>query len=299
MKRPTQDVLWKAIIEDLFDDFLKFFYSKYVRYIDLKKGFEFLDKELQSIYPKSNTKNRRADKLVKVWLKNGEEKWILIHIEVQGYKDDSFDFRVYSSHYRIRDRYGKPVSVLAIYTDEHKEFHPSEFSEHCLGTTISLKFNTFKLLDFPPEKLRRRKNVFAIVMEVAWYAMKRNKLKDEHLFDLSKKLIWKLARQGYQTGTIVKVLTFVKHYVRFEKSEFSSKFEEEIDIVLENNETMGILDLEKKIVSEKAREEGLEKGLELSVEIITLLQKGMSAKKIAKELNVDIGVIKKIKERLK
>ncbi|MFN8673436.1 MAG: hypothetical protein U0457_15300 [Candidatus Sericytochromatia bacterium] len=52
--------------------------------IDFQKGYEFLDGELNKIKIKSSSKNRRSDKLVKVYLKDGSEKYILIHIEVQG-----------------------------------------------------------------------------------------------------------------------------------------------------------------------------------------------------------------------
>ena len=45
----SNDSLWKGIIEDLLPDFLAFFYSDQT--FDLDKGYEFLDKELEEIYP--------------------------------------------------------------------------------------------------------------------------------------------------------------------------------------------------------------------------------------------------------
>jgi hypothetical protein len=75
--------------------------------INFDKGYEFLDKELNKILPKSRTKNRRADKLIKVFLKNGKEQWILIHTEVQGYYDEEFSERMFTSFYRIYDEYKK------------------------------------------------------------------------------------------------------------------------------------------------------------------------------------------------
>jgi hypothetical protein len=41
-----------------------------------------LDKELQRIVPRAKQGRRTVDKLVKVWLKSGEERWLLIHVEV-------------------------------------------------------------------------------------------------------------------------------------------------------------------------------------------------------------------------
>ena len=57
------------------DDFMYHFFEKEAKQIDFERGYTFLDKELNTILPESETRNRRADKLAKVWLKNGEEKW--------------------------------------------------------------------------------------------------------------------------------------------------------------------------------------------------------------------------------
>ena len=67
MKR--DDTLWKGILEDLFDDFLRFFYPNADEIFDMSRGFEFLDKELEDIFPQTDEENiRYVDKLVKVWL---------------------------------------------------------------------------------------------------------------------------------------------------------------------------------------------------------------------------------------
>ena len=59
----AQDTLWKGILEDLFEDFLHYFYPEWAKNeIDFTKGFEFLDKELDKIYPASKDKKRFADK---------------------------------------------------------------------------------------------------------------------------------------------------------------------------------------------------------------------------------------------
>jgi hypothetical protein len=40
------------------------------------------------------------DKLVKVFLRDGSEKWLLIHIEIHGYRESDFPKRVYHCNYR-------------------------------------------------------------------------------------------------------------------------------------------------------------------------------------------------------
>ena len=67
MKR--NDILWKAALEDLFDDFLRFFYPEAETLFDLEKGFEYLDKELEQLFPPEfdDYAPRYVDKLVKVF----------------------------------------------------------------------------------------------------------------------------------------------------------------------------------------------------------------------------------------
>ncbi|RIK77611.1 hypothetical protein DCC62_09285 [candidate division KSB1 bacterium] len=100
-----QDSPWKEALEDLFEDFLAFFFPQIHRDIDFTKGYEFLDSELQQIITGSATGKRIVDKLVKVYLVDGSEKWLLIHIEIQGYEQTEFPERMFVYNYRIFDKF--------------------------------------------------------------------------------------------------------------------------------------------------------------------------------------------------
>jgi len=41
-----KDYLWKGVLEDIFDDFLRFMHSNADEIFDFGRGIEFLDKEL-------------------------------------------------------------------------------------------------------------------------------------------------------------------------------------------------------------------------------------------------------------
>jgi hypothetical protein len=99
------DSPWKEALEVFFRYFLALFFSDIEAAIDWKRGFVFLDKELQSIRPKTGRGRFYVDKLVKVWLKNGCEEWLLIHIEIQTQRDTRFPRRMYGYNTRIFDRY--------------------------------------------------------------------------------------------------------------------------------------------------------------------------------------------------
>ena len=50
---------WKDILNRYFPDCLEFFFPEIARQIDWSKGYEFLDKELEQIAPKSSITHAR------------------------------------------------------------------------------------------------------------------------------------------------------------------------------------------------------------------------------------------------
>lgn len=91
---------------------------------------------------------RYVDKLVKVWTKSGEERWVLIHVEVQAARDADFSRRMYVYNYRIFDRYNRPVASLAVLADDDPNWRPNEFRQELFGCETAICFPTAKLLDF-------------------------------------------------------------------------------------------------------------------------------------------------------
>ena len=88
------DKAWKHILVDLFNQFVEFFMPDLYELIDFNKQHIFLDQELSRLFPESESEDRRVDKLVKVYLKDGQEKWVLLHIEIQSFKDEEFAKRM-------------------------------------------------------------------------------------------------------------------------------------------------------------------------------------------------------------
>ena len=163
----SKDVLWKGIIEDLIEEFLHFFFPEHVDQINFERGFIFLDKELEQLSPQSESHLRHADKLVRAYLKNGEERWFLIHVEVQGYADEHFAFRMYQYAYRILDKYNRSIVALAIFTDANRKHHYSEYREEFWGTETLYRYRSFVIIDHEALAFRLTGNLFGLVMEVA------------------------------------------------------------------------------------------------------------------------------------
>src|SRR5438132_6664726 len=59
-----------------------------------------------------------ADKLFKVWLQEGDEVWLLIHIEVQGQAQATFPQRMFVYNIRTFDRYNRAVVSLTVLADD-------------------------------------------------------------------------------------------------------------------------------------------------------------------------------------
>jgi predicted transposase YdaD len=238
MKR--DDTLWKSILEDVFEDFLRFFYPDADDIFDFEKGFDFLDKELEELFPQTEEKNvRYVDKLVRVWLKNGREEWILIHVEVQGNGDKTFAKRMYIYRYRIQDRYDRPVVAWAILTDKNKKFHPTEYKEAFLGTEVIYRFNAYKVINQSEKALKASQNPFAIVLLTVLLALKKDKINEVELIDLKLELVKNLLKKEIPKKKIHALMNFLKHYVSFNE-ENTLIFEQKLDQFKGKTYPMGI-----------------------------------------------------------
>ncbi|MCF2446321.1 hypothetical protein L0657_20350 [Dyadobacter sp. CY345] len=251
------DTLWKGILENICDDFLKFFFEDAEKLFDLERGFQFLDKELEQLFPTEEIEAPKfVDKLVKVYTKTGKEDWILVHIEVQGYDDKDFAKRMFTYFYRILDKYGKPVTAIAIFTDANKKFHPAIYGYKYLGSKIIYEFNTYKIIEQDETVLIENENPFAIVILTVLLALKKKKLDDESLFDLKYSLAKNLLRRKIPKKKIDDLLIFLQRYITFADQGYNVKFDKEIGELTGNQNSMGI----REMVLDKAKKEGEKEG---------------------------------------
>ncbi|MCP4702331.1 MAG: hypothetical protein GY862_36545, partial [Gammaproteobacteria bacterium] len=98
------DSPWKEVLEQYFEEFIRFFFPRIHALIDWEKGYEFLDKEFQQTVRDAKSGRRLTDKLAKVRLRSGEPAQLYIHTEVQGQPEREFPERMFVYHYRILDR---------------------------------------------------------------------------------------------------------------------------------------------------------------------------------------------------
>ena len=272
-----KDSVWKEIIYRYFEDFLMFFFPHIWKDIAFDKGYEFLDKELEKIVKDSSVGKRYADVLVRVILKDGNEKWLLIHIEIQGYHDRDFAKRMYIYNYRIFDRYNKDVVSLSIFTDIANTTFSNRFERSYWDFKLLFEFPTVKIIDYEDkiDELLKDKNPFAtVVVTHLKEGQTRNRIDDRRFWKLT--LIRSLYEKGYTKDDILSLYRFIDWLVRLPK-DIEEKLLDDISQIEEVKKMPYITNAERiglergmregiEIGIEKGMREGIEKGIREGIE---------------------------------
>jgi len=291
------------MLEEVFDDLLRFVFPGADRIFDLGRGFDFLDKELGAMNPKPGHKSdtRFVDKLVKVFQRDGTEEWVLCHVEVQGTDDKDFAKRMFKYYARIFDRFDKPLTAIAIFTGKDGKKLPRMYVRKYEGAELTYKYNTLCILDYEDRSLAASRNPFALVMLAAKKALLNGRNLDEVLLKEKLSIAKLLVKRGYGEAKTNGILSFLHNYVRFEKPETSRIFEEEIDRLTGKTNTMGIIEQVRQMKLDEARAEARKEGrMEEKVEVVKrLLAKGYSVRETTVIARAKVGLVNKVKATLK
>ena len=221
------DTHWKTIITNLFEDFILFFLPDAHKLIDFKIPVTFLEQELHKIIADKIKKGHVLnDKLVKVHLKNGSEKWFLIHIEVQSSFDSNFPDRMFTYFYRIYDKYDQKVTAIAIYTGSKNPKSYNTFNYEFLGTKVQYEFNSVKIDSFTENELLISDNPFAIAVLASKYLI-QSKGDGQKRYSYKHKLIEIARKRNLKHDQIVSLLKFI-YLILVLPEELELKFKNEI-----------------------------------------------------------------------
>jgi len=303
--KPKYDILWKGMIENVMEDLLLFVDPDIGKELDLERGFEYLDKELAEMYPDpekpSNT--RIVDKLVKVFLRDGSERWMLLHVEIQGNNDKNFARRMFEYFIRLFSKHGHPVAAIAVLTGKDGKEMPAAYEDSCLWMRARYEYKTLCITDYPDEILMASMNPFAVVMMVAKEALLKVKgtdmQMDEKLLQ-QKVLMVRLLKERmaiFGEKKTEAILSFLNNYVVFKKPETYRKFMEQTDAIFEKKNTMGVIEQLAEIKQQEARQEALEEGNQKTVRLF-LANTEFSPAKIAELVGVPVVFVERIKKSL-
>ncbi|MEO5350607.1 MAG: DUF4351 domain-containing protein [Magnetococcus sp. YQC-3] len=249
------DAPWKTILKAYFRVFLAFFLPEAHDGIDWSRPAEFLDQEFSRLMQAAETKDRRVDLLVKVWLLDGTERWVLVHVEVHGNRTADFLERMLTAHYRIRDFYQRTVVALVILADEESNWRPSEYRDEMWGTRLSYQFMSVKLLDYLDHlpELEVSDNPFAIVT-LAHLRAKQTKRQPQARYAARWQITRSLFRRGFSREQIHDFYKFIE-WVMVLPENMERRFVEELKDLEEENEMSYMLSAERFGI-EKGKLEG-------------------------------------------
>lgn len=293
MKYRKSDILWKLFMDEVFDDLLRFIYPDASLVYDMDRGFEFLEKELAEMYPEPDkaSDTRFADKLVKVFHRDGEEEWVLIHVEIQGDTSNRKEFseRMFRYFYRILDRYKRPVSAIAVFTGRDGRKMPCRFEYDYRKTRLIYEYHTLSILDCSDEELENSSNPFAQVVLAAKTALLEEKIPAEELLRRKMLIASRLLRKGFQVKKLIAIMKFLENYILFEEPEMNRIFTEQI-YKPNIKDIMGIDEYIEMEATEKAQESFVKN---------LLKQSDFSDEKIASLANVTVEFVNEVKAGLK
>jgi hypothetical protein len=267
-QRTDYDSPWKEIIELYFPRFLEFFFPLAYAAIDWTQPYEFLDTELQQLEPDAEIGRRLVDKVAKVWLLEGEQVWVLVHVEVQGQYESQFAQRMYTYNYRLFDRHKQRVISLAVLADEEMNWRPSRYGYEIAGCRVSLEFPTVKLLDYETqwETLEQTINPFGVVV-MAHLKTKTTQRDPNNRLQWKLRLVRGLYERGYSREDIVELFRFI-NWVMVLPDELARDFRQELRSYEEAIRMRYVTTIER-MASEEGRQEGRQEGtLETSREFV-------------------------------
>ena len=149
------------------------------------------------------------DTLVRVFLRDGSETWLLIHIEVHGYYKADLEERVLVCHHRIHERYGREVVSLVVLTDDRPSWRPTTYRMERWDFSLVLRFPMVKALDFRERwgELETSTNPFALVVMAHLEAQAATTDADKLRTKVS--LIRRLLGRGHDRQDIIHLFRFI------------------------------------------------------------------------------------------
>ncbi len=286
------DSFWKELLEQLFREFVQFFFPEIHRDIDFGKGYQFLDKEFQQITKGSKAGRKIVDKLVKVFLKDGREQWLLIHIEIQGQKEEDFARRMFTYNYRIFDKYQREVISLALLTDKDRNYRPNAFSIKRWGFECVFKFPLVKIIDYIGYAFEREygKNIFSIIVE-AFLKTLETEGDYQGRYHWKRRFILQLYDLGLDRETLIRVYKFIEWIMELPKS-LDDRLYEEVKQKEEQKRMPYIMYAERKGIQkgiqkgkQEGKQEGRIEGLRQAIKILMDAKFGQSAKGLEEKIS--------------
>jgi len=223
-KRNHYDECWKKVLPLIIKDIIFYFSDSLYEAIDWERGIEDAREELDALFYSSDSRDRVADGIFKVILKQpvheqtiyttsfgnivclGNRAYIVSHIEVQNHKTSDFGLRMFQMQYRLIDRYHAPLYSLVLTSFETKKVE--EFSYKVAETEIGCKFRCINLLYFETEEgqkklaqMKENKKLLPFIIDAHLFLFRADKKeKEDVLLEKMKRRLEELLHEFGSCG---------------------------------------------------------------------------------------------------
>ncbi len=250
---------WKEALETYLEDFFAFFFPAIHVEIDWSQTPEFLDKEFGQIAPAADIGKRLVDKLVKVWSHEGEDAWVLVHVEVQNAREADFAQRMYVYNYRIFDRFARDVASLAVLSDTSASWRPTTYRRERWGTRLEFSYPIVKLHDYRKERaaLEGERNPFATVV-LAHLGAQDTRHDPPTRRTVKMALTRRLYGRGYDREQVVTLFRLIDWLLELPEAQ-EALFRDEITALEEERKMVYVTSIERMGIA-RGREEGRVEG---------------------------------------
>ncbi len=240
-------------------DFFALFFPEVHAAINWTRPPEFLDKELQQVVREAEVGPRLADKLIRVWLREGGEAWLLVHVEVQNQEQRAFARRMFVYYYRLYDRHEREVVSLAVLGDERAGWRPTEYATGRWGCTLRFRYPIVKLRDYRARRaeLEASDNPFATVA-LAHLAAQDTRRDAARRRQVKLALTRRLYERGYSRERVLSLFRFIDWLLALPEDQ-ETAFWREIH-TYEEERAMPYVTSVERMGLERGRQEGRQEG---------------------------------------
>jgi len=239
--RFDDDSMWKDIIERYFYPLLERTVPDLYREADTDKPPRYLDKEFRDILNTSDNEIHNsahyADFLIEVPLRDGQAKWILLHVEVQGQGGGNLPERMFHYMCLIYGHYRRNVVGLALITGRRPVLEKDFYEFKRYGIDLVYRYNKLDVSGIDDEKLPESDNPIDLVFAAAKHALAFPK-DDIQKFRYLKRLILLLSERNWSQQDKRDLLRFLDRVTKLrdpaviaEWVEFQREMNEEGKIV--------------------------------------------------------------------
>ena len=202
---------------------------------------------------------------MKVWLKDGAECWLLVHLEVQSQSESGFEERMFVYSFRIFDLFRQIPVSLAILCDESQTWRPQRYGVEYPDTRLNFEFGVVKLLDWQNrmDELESSDNPFATVV-MTHLKVNETKRSSQDRKAWKFRLTKALYEKGYERQQILDLYRFID-WVMILPESIEQEFWQELQVFEEERKVTYVTNAERFGFArgvEEGRKEGREEILQ-------------------------------------